>query len=160
MGEIATEQDVLDKYHNAGFTGGTVPHATECVTKGNLTNPSGLPSNASLNVSTGYNDNECVQQSDITIGKSVDYQLYFKDTPQMTTHELRPGNSVTVVSTKNGALCQIELYYNPHDATLNYHATGSTQYTITASNINVTTGCEIRQLDGSTKTLGLKLYTS
>lgn len=157
MGEIATEQDVLDKYHNAGFTGGTVPHATECVTKGNLTNPSGLPSNASLNVSAGYNDNECVQQSDITIGKSVDYQLYFKDTPQMTIHELKPGNSVTVVSTKDGALCQIQLYYDQSVATLNYHVTSGTQYTITASNINRAIACTVMQLDGSTKTLGLQL---
>ena len=160
MDEIATEQDVLDKFHAAGFTGGTVPHATECVTKGNLTNPSGLPSNASLKVSTGYNDNECVQQSDITIEKSVDYQLYFKDAPQMTTHDLKPGSTVTVVSTKNGALCQIGLYYNSSNAALSYHTTSGTQYTITAGDINVTTGCSIRQLEGSTKTLGLQLYTS
>lgn len=71
MDEIATEQDVLDKYHNAGGSGGSVPSSDQCVTKSNLTNPAGLPSNVTLTVSGSYRSDELVNEGDISFKKTT-----------------------------------------------------------------------------------------
>lgn len=66
MDEIATEGDVLTKFKAAGGSATGVPDSTQCVTKANLTNPSGLPNNMVLNVAGTYDSNELVADPDIT----------------------------------------------------------------------------------------------
>ena len=66
MDEIATEGDVLTKFKAAGGSATSVPDSTQCVTKANLTNPAGLPSDMALNVTGTYDSNELVAGPDIS----------------------------------------------------------------------------------------------
>lgn len=73
MDEIATEGDVLTKFKAAGGSATSVPDSTQCVTKANLTNPAGLPSNMTLTVSGSYNTNELVANPDIAFEDTTKY---------------------------------------------------------------------------------------
>lgn len=72
--EIATEGDVLLKYQAVAGGGGQtnrIPDPDQCVTKANLTNPSGMASGVKISVGGSYETNELVCEKDISFRKST-----------------------------------------------------------------------------------------
>lgn len=72
MAEMATQKDILDKFHNAGGSGGTAPSPSQCVTKGEvLSAPDEQTLGFKVGVSaTDYKDNELCAVDDVSITKA------------------------------------------------------------------------------------------
>ena len=81
--EMATQQDVLDKFIAAGGSSSGVSDPTQCVTKSNLVNaviPAGQPT-LSLDNRNDFKDNELIPIPDILFEQALSYTLEFDIAP-------------------------------------------------------------------------------